>query len=263
MERSPFAMVLGGGGWFGIGYHLGILDALHTSGFPVRSSPILGTSAGSWAGAATLLGVDFDTLVNLPTPRWPDPRPGALERAATMVFTQQPTPLLQVVACDVPRLRRHVLSGDHHLVAVLVAASSAVPGLLAPQRIKGTLYVDGGVRSPTSVDLAPAADMLVVVAPMAGRTAGGRRFEQTTRREVAHWERHHKGRVVVITPDAALSTKARFPHRLFDRELAKKAFETGQHQGTRIAIDLMSERTDHATCPCHHDDSSDHRQPQR
>ena len=47
----------------------------------------------------------------------------------------------------------------------LVAASSAVPGLLAPQKLGEHFYIDGGVRSGVSVDWAHPSETLVVVAP--------------------------------------------------------------------------------------------------
>ena len=55
--RVPLAGVFGGGGLFGIGYALGILDGLKEQGLDLSGSPMLGTSAGSWAASAVAFGV--------------------------------------------------------------------------------------------------------------------------------------------------------------------------------------------------------------
>ncbi|MSZ81056.1 MAG: patatin-like phospholipase family protein, partial [Actinobacteria bacterium] len=65
---SPLAGVFGGGGLFGIGYALGVIDGLRERGIDLTGCPMLGTSAGSWAAAATALSVPFDDLVELPVP---------------------------------------------------------------------------------------------------------------------------------------------------------------------------------------------------
>ncbi len=60
-------------------------------------------------------------------------------------------------------------------VATAVAASCAIPAYYAPVEVAGAAYVDGGTHSPTNADLlaplAPALDLVVVVAPMG--IAGG------------------------------------------------------------------------------------------
>ncbi len=55
-----------------------------------------------------------------------------------------------------------------------VAASCCVPGIFAPVSIEGRRYVDGGVRSGTSADLARAsgATHVLVLAPMVRGNAG-------------------------------------------------------------------------------------------
>jgi NTE family protein len=54
-------------------------------------------------------------------------------------------------------------------VADAVAASCAIPGYIAPARIGGREYVDGGVWSPTNLDLARAArgDRVLCLVPTA------------------------------------------------------------------------------------------------
>lgn len=238
------AVVLGGGGWFGIGYNLGVVDGLREAGVELDAAPLLGTSAGSWAAAATAAGVSFAELVELPTGRFPDPRPGVLARTARLIFGEQRQERVSVVACQVPRLNRCVLSGSVHPVADLVAASSAVPGLLAPHRVGGSLYLDGGVRSTVSADLAPAASHLLVIAPMGGEVLGrsGRRVRRQTDHEVRQWQTQGSGVVTVLAPEPDLSRHARLPHRLFDRDLARVAYDSGRRQGAACGATVLAGR---------------------
>jgi NTE family protein len=55
-----------------------------------------------------------------------------------------------------------------------VLASTAIPGVFPPVRIGQRHYVDGGVRSATSLDLAAGAgcDSIVCIAPLGFRTDG-------------------------------------------------------------------------------------------
>lgn len=62
-ERSAVVACLGGGGAFGIGMHFGVADALRELGIPVQDLPVLGTSAGAWAGAALAVGVELDDVM--------------------------------------------------------------------------------------------------------------------------------------------------------------------------------------------------------
>jgi NTE family protein len=57
-------------------------------------------------------------------------------------------------------------------VGEAVAASMAVPGILAPVRIDGADHVDGALHSPTNADLVAGLgfDRVVVVSPMSGTT---------------------------------------------------------------------------------------------
>jgi NTE family protein len=50
-------------------------------------------------------------------------------------------------------------------VARAVAASCALPAVFPPVTIEGRRYIDGGVRSPVSADLAAGCDLVVVIAP--------------------------------------------------------------------------------------------------
>lgn len=242
----PLAVVYGGGGLFGIGYSLGVAEALSDRGVPLVAAPALGTSAGSWAAAGVALGIRFtDALARLAgnVPRVPDPRPGRLRAvAAELLAADTRAPTVSVVVAALPTLRRTVLSGADHPVADLVAASSAVPGLLAPQRIDGVRYVDGGVRSMASIDLAPAATHLLVVLPMSGPMFGpvGRLVERATRREVAAWaSRNPDGEVTIVRPGAELRALVRRPDQLFDAERARRGHDLAYALGQELTLPVL------------------------
>lgn len=86
-------------------------------------------------------------------------------------------PNLWIVALDYASGRREVFgregAPDAHLWEA-VEASCAIPGLYKPARIGGRLYVDGGVWSPSNLDLLADADLDVVVAmnPMSSLQPG-------------------------------------------------------------------------------------------
>ena len=84
---------------------------------------------------------------------------------------------LNIVAVDKGSGRRVVFGGDaapDASVADAVAASCAVPGLFAPVKIGGREYVDGGVWSPTNLDLARAGrgDRVLCLVPTATMGTG-------------------------------------------------------------------------------------------
>ena len=54
-RRPAVVACLGGGGAYGIGLHFGVAQALQEFGLPLTGAPVLGTSAGAWAGAALSL----------------------------------------------------------------------------------------------------------------------------------------------------------------------------------------------------------------
>jgi predicted acylesterase/phospholipase RssA len=239
MESVPtFAGVFGGGGLFGIGYALGVIHGLRDQGIDLTNAPMLGTSAGSWAAAATALNVSLEELLSLPVPSFPNPKPGALATVAKIAFGDRTAANVRAVVTSVPRLKRGVLSGEHTPLAQLVAASSAVPGLLAPQRINGTWYVDGGVRSGVSVDLAGPAHTLVVIAPLAGAMFGpfGNYVEGKTDKEQEKWLDEYGGRFLEFSPRQTTADIATRPQHLFSRDRAIEAYHRGRAETSDTTI---------------------------
>jgi NTE family protein len=237
MALHPLAMVYGGGGVVGIAYTAGVAAGLVASGIPAADAPALGTSAGSWTASALALGLSYDDLADLPVPRLPTLRPGVLAGIARRAFGESTHPLVSVSAVGVLSGRRRIFDGDEHPLADLVAASSAVPGLLPPHRVDGRLYVDGGMWSATSVDAANEAHRVIVVAPLAGRVMGpmGRVAGTLLERELDSWRRRHPDADIhMIRPNRAMARIVGVrPLALFDAERARAVHPLAYEQGLR------------------------------
>ncbi len=242
VHRHPLAMVYGGGGVFGIAYTSGVAAGLADAGLPVASAPSLGTSAGSWTASALALGLDYDDFAEARTPSVPNLRPGILAGIAREIFGEATHHLVSVSAVCLRTGRRHILDGGAYPLADLVAASSAVPGLLPPHRIDGRLYVDGGMWSATSVDAAALADRVIVVAPLAGTVVGplGRTAGALLGRELGRWRsRHSDSEVHMIRPDREIARLAgRNPLGLFDPERARAVYPLAYAQGLRLGTQI-------------------------
>jgi len=235
------AAVYGGGGLFGIGFIMGITEALADGGADMKSLPVVGTSAGTWAGAGMYLGLRFTDALKAMSgtiPRLPSPRAGRLRPIAADLFgTETKCPTVRAVACSLPRFRRLALSGVDHPIADLVAASSAVPGMLAPHRIDGVRYVDGGVRSMASIDFAPHAHKLLVVLPLSGPMFGpaGRLIERRIGEELESWTTANPGADIhVMRPTPEIAALAKRPKHLFDPFRAMRCYELAYMEGEAL-----------------------------
>jgi predicted acylesterase/phospholipase RssA len=243
-QRHPLSMVYGGGGVVGIAYTAGVAAGLATAGIPVAGAPALGTSAGSWTASALALGLSYDDLADLPVPSLPAVRTGVLAETARLVFGESTHRLVSVSAVSVRSRRRHILDGDAYPLADLVAASSAVPGLLPPHRVDGRLYIDGGMWSATSVDAAEEADRVIVVAPLAGRVMGpmGRVAGVLLERELDRWQhRHPEAHIHMIRPNREMASIVGIrPLALFDADRARAVYPLAYEQGARWGEDIQA-----------------------
>ena len=243
--QHPLAMVYGGGGVFGIAYATGVAHGLAAGGIDVARAPALGTSAGSWTAAAVALGTSYDAVAAIDPPRIPNRTRGVLADRARLVFGEASHPLVSVSAVHVRSRKRHILDGGRYPLADLVAASSAVPGLLPPHQIEGRLYLDGGMWSATSIDAAAEADEVIVVAPLAGPHMGamGRGAGLLLGRELNTWRSRHPGsRITLIRPNAIIARHAgRNPMSLFDGDRARAVYPLAFEQGLRWAERLQAE----------------------
>lgn len=198
-------LVLGAGGTAGQAFHAGVLTALADAGWDARSAEVVvGTSAGSIAAAMLRAGVAPSALRSPGSGRGTAAplAPVGIEAAAlapgrvsvggllsrlvppgtrsvggivTMVRGAAgdgwPRPTTWVCAARRRDGRRVVFGRAGAPPAPLplaVAASCAIPGWFTPVSIDGEAYVDGGVHSPTNLDVVAGLglDAVVVVAPM-------------------------------------------------------------------------------------------------
>lgn len=242
-SRHRLAMVYGGGGVFGIAFTAGVAAGLAATGIPVATAPSLGTSAGSWTASAIALGMTYEEMGRAPVTPVPNRRGGVLADAARMLFGEATHPLVSVSAVALRSGRRHILDGGRYPLADLVAASSAVPGLLPPHRIDGRLYIDGGMWSATSVDAAAQADHVIVVAPIAGTVMGpmGRTAGFLLERELSRWRaRHPDSAVTLIRPTRAMAEIAGVrPLALFDGARARAVYPLALEQGRQRGKQLL------------------------
>jgi NTE family protein len=119
-----------------------------------------------------------------------------------------------------------------------VASSCAVPGMFPPVTITGRRYIDGGVRSGTSADLARGHDTVVLVAPIGGSAAGIGAIARRQLDTEVETLRSAGSTVDVILPDA--QAQEAFGPNLMDPSRRAAAAEAGLRQGTEAAARLAS-----------------------
>jgi NTE family protein len=109
-----------------------------------------------------------------------------------------------------------------------VASSCAVPMVFPPVEIAGRRYMDGGVRSGTSADLAKGADVVVVLEPLGGMMPP----------EILAGELAATGAetTFVVRPDAA--AVAVFGDNVLDPALWGSAYKAGLAQAPAVADDV-------------------------
>jgi hypothetical protein len=239
--RPPLASCFGAGGAYGIAFVLGVATGLAESGIDVRTGPMIGTSAGAYAAAALATNVDFDAVMTA----WPSQFKVKVSRAVDVtrpVYGDRYADGVAGIAVRMSKLRRVALWTDEHACADVVAASSSPPPFAWPHKIGGHRFMDGGYASMTSVDLAPLADLLVLVTPMwdgAGRP--GRRAAKRGRREIDAYRSAGGGRILHVAPNEEICDLAAFKvPAIFDRELARRVFPLAVELGRRAGEQPVS-----------------------
>lgn len=226
--RPPLAIVFGGGGPFATAAGMAVASAFTDGGVPITNVPAIGTSGGAVAAAASRAGLDHshvaDTIAAI---RLPEQRPGMLHDAGIEMFGTRRDPDLRTAVVRLATGHRTLLRGADRPVATIVAASCALPMLVSPVRVGRCRYIDGGVRSWISADLAPPADHLVVVAPVIAPSFGhfGSLLRAQLGWELRRWKRRTAGHVTVIGVDANIASRIRRWGDLFDRGLASDAHD--------------------------------------
>jgi NTE family protein len=151
-----------------------------------------------------------------------------------------PAPPLLVTAVDCGSGELRVFDAASGVpVQRAVSASCSVPGMFPPVTIEGRRFMDGGVRSGTSADLARRImpDVVLVVAPMGSSTTNGfgKLMAKAIAREKEALEAAGAKVAVVQFDDAAKQAGA---GNLMDPAAAAPAAVAGEAHGRRIAEEI-------------------------
>jgi NTE family protein len=144
---------------------------------------------------------------------------------------------LRVTAVDRDSGRRVAFGAPgapHATVADAVVASCAVPWLFAPIRIGGREYVDGGMWSPTNLDLAPVsrATHVLCLTPTGARTSPFAAAGRSAAAVEALALRRRGARVRIVAPDRQAADA--MGANLMDRARADASLRAGLAQGRRL-----------------------------
>lgn len=243
-RRPHVATCFGGGGAFGIGFNMGVARALSDAGIPVSSGPTLGTSAGAWTAAALAVGADLADILAAWRTAPPEGKARVIEIARPL-FGAARDARVSTASIRLPVLYPAILSGADHDLADQVAASSSPPRVAAPHRINGRRYIDAGIVTTTSADRLPPAELLVVVAPMAGPVLGrlGALSARMVAFELMRW-RMTGGHVLLIRPNRAVGAMAGSrASGVLDPALAEPTYRAAYELGSRCAERFRQKHT--------------------
>ena len=174
-DRPVVAFVLGGGAARGFA-HAGVLNVLEQEG--VRADIVVGTSAGSVAGALYAGGIRGQALLDAAAELqinnladWNLPNRGFIggERLQALIndrLGNRPIEALDTVFVAVATDLRsgEVAAFNQGNTGMAVRASSCMPGIVTPVTIRGRDYVDGGLVSQLPVRIARRLGADVVIA---------------------------------------------------------------------------------------------------
>jgi len=245
--RTPLTLCLGGGGAFGVGFHMGVVGGMAEEGVDLRAATMMGTSAGAYASALIATGIPFERLADEWTSFSASLRHPLWVRTADLTDSIYGTATAYGVSSVAVRMltfRRHVLCGDQHRLSDLVAASSSPIPFARPHRLGHRRYVDGGLRRMASADLAPAADVLLLLTPLAFRDQGflGRSAARQLRKEIPKWTQATGGKVVHVTPsDEILALPVKRAAEFNDMELGRRVYDLSVPIGRETARQLRLE----------------------
>ncbi|MEP6848629.1 MAG: patatin-like phospholipase family protein [Acidobacteriota bacterium] len=174
MTGKKIALVLSGGAARGFS-HIGAVRVLLEHKIPIDL--IVGTSAGSFVGAAMASGLTGDEIVKLGEKiGWSNMvRPAFSVKALLSSspigrFVTQNIPCRNIEDTEIPfaavaydLIERNVVIAKEGNLASAVQASCAVPGLFTPVFENGRVLVDGGVIAPLPTDIAREMGADVVI----------------------------------------------------------------------------------------------------
>jgi NTE family protein len=140
---------------------------------------------------------------------------------------------VRIVAVDAGTGEERVFtSADGVDLVDAVAASCAVPGIWPPVSIEGRRYVDGGVRSSTSVDLVSDFTVVLVFAPVEDLSVVDPEIDKAAKKVLK------RKRTLVIRPDQA--AMAAFGANPLDPATAQPAAQAGRAQAQSVVDDVRA-----------------------
>lgn len=134
---------------------------------------------------------------------------------------------LRITAVDTESGQLRVFTrADGVALVDAVAASSCIPFIMSPVHIEGRRYMDGGMRSPLNLDLAPGSGPVIALAPTISSMGPWARL---SRQRAALGARS----VEVVTRDEA--TRKAQGTKVMDRSVVPAVAAGGRAQGHAIA----------------------------
>ncbi|MET0711806.1 MAG: hypothetical protein ABWZ30_04820 [Jiangellaceae bacterium] len=243
-------VTLGGGGAYALGFNLGIADGLRRGGIDISKAPLMGTSGGAHSAVAIATGMTFDEVaaiwqpyVDSCGPLWVKALPLADQLYGSRAIPEGGA--AAGVAIRMWGFKREVLWAADHPLPVIVAASASIAPFVRPTKVGKRRYIDGGYRSNTSGDLAPDADVNLILAPFAFKSQGfvGRSAARHLAKEPGRWEARTGGRAIVVRPsDAMVAVKIKGMKAMGDTNLGRQIHELAIEIGEQLAATL---RRDH------------------
>lgn len=247
--RPPLVVTIGGGGSYAFGFSVGVVRGLLEEGIDVRRTPMIGTSGGSHAAVAIAADLGFDDV----EPIWRDYVTTATRRfwVRAAPLTEQLYGSVEVtdvagVAVRLLGFRRVPLWAPDVRPADLVAASSSPFPFVRPHKVGTRRYIDGGHRSGTSADLAPAADLQLVLASLSDRSQGflGKMGARQVAKETRKWRESTGGATLVVGPDQAMcAVQVKGMAALGDMDIGRQIYDFAVPVGRQTASIM---RRDHA-----------------
>lgn len=176
MKTPKIGLALGSGGARGFA-HLGVLKAFHEHSIPVAM--IAGSSMGALVGCFYAFGHDIRHLISLSKAfkrkyylDFTIPKMGFItgKRVKDLLNLFMQGKNLEELPLPVAVIATNLKTGEKVVfrkgpIADAVRASISIPGIFIPEKIDGTLYVDGGVadRVPVSAVKEMGADIVIGV----------------------------------------------------------------------------------------------------
>jgi NTE family protein len=182
---------------------------------------------------ATSPGVELRAAIG----RWALAAPTVPERRRREVIEARlplhtwPDRDVRIVAVDAATGEERVFTAaDGADLVDVVAASCAVPGIWPPVSIEGRRYIDGGVRSSTSVDLVADEEVILVLAPVEDLAVLDPVVDKASQKVLK------RKKTLVIRPDQdALATFGANP---LDPATARPAAQAGRAQSASVVDDV-------------------------